>query len=74
MKPQVRIENWYILYSKVYGEFYGHPKMSEGESNCTSDLIVLDIISNYVETENTRYILGRPRKISETKTNNDQTT
>lgn len=67
----VRIENWNLKikpsdcllgniynYFKLEGIVYGHPKIPDGADITTSKII--EIAGLYVQTKNTRYLLGHP--------------
>lgn len=64
-KQTVRIENWQINNAgawgnaRLQGQVYGHENFKDGEQVTTS-AIRINGAPNYVETENTLYLLGEP--------------
>jgi hypothetical protein len=73
MKPQVRVEEWYISGHSLCGRVYNHPFVEDGESIVSNRLVILELGRNYAETKDLAYILGEPVKVSEVKTINDTT-
>jgi hypothetical protein len=64
-KPKVRIENWYVgVYDILYGQVYGHTDswLPDGAFVQTSRMVTFDREKGYAITQNTNYILGRPRR------------
>jgi hypothetical protein len=61
------IENWFKLACKqglgyaICGWAVGHPQFN-GEGICTSYVVEHDEATGEVETRNSRYTLGKPRK------------
>lgn len=54
-----RIENWYLVNDRLFGEIYGHPNHADGTRVHTSTLVSLD--DKQAKTRNTLYELGVPR-------------
>lgn len=62
-KPEVRIENWYVVVKRIHGDAYGHPRFDDGTAVVTS--VIEKPKTPYkegdvVETRNTLYTLGKP--------------
>lgn len=72
MKPQARIENWYIINMALVGNVYNHPSLMDGEE-IHEEIYVCELQRNYIEGKDVAYILGSPLKISEGQTLNDKT-
>lgn len=70
IKPEVRIENWYVVVKRIHGDAYGHPRFDDGTA------VVTSVIENKsktpykegdkVETRNTLYTLGKPAQSTKT--------
>lgn len=60
-KPHVRIKSWRIAnYGdelSIYGEVYGHPRLTDGHRIVTSLILHIDEQNGIVETRNTIYHL-----------------
>lgn len=65
MKPQVRIDKWFISGKSLVGEVTDHPVYKDGECITTSRIIDLDLKRNTAETETELYFLGTPIKTSD---------
>lgn len=55
MKPEIKIERWFIIGDRMYGEIDFHPKLG----NCNDGIIRTSKVVK-VETQNSVYILGKP--------------
>lgn len=58
MKP--RLEEWYYAYGSLFGKVYNHPKLADGLSVQTSEVLDLNLEANTAKTRNTEYDLGVP--------------
>jgi hypothetical protein len=61
-KPEVSIEDWYILGKILYGKAQNHPRFAKGTEVRTSTIVDMPRSpkqGDKVETMNTVYILGR---------------
>ena len=59
LKPVARIENWTECYGCLIGHIISHPRQNEFERPLQMTTKIVDRGEGWVETENTRYILGR---------------
>ena len=62
-KPIVKIENWYVLGDRLYGEVNDHPNFNRGDFVKTS--AILDRNEGLVVTKNTIYELGKEKTADE---------
>jgi hypothetical protein len=51
-----KLENWFIIGNKAYGNVYGNPAFEDGELVRTSDIISSE--DGVVTTKNSTYVLG----------------
>lgn len=59
-KPETLLENWCRHGDKLYGQFYHHAVIADGEFKHTSRILSID--DGIAETENTVYTLGRQQQ------------
>ena len=66
MKPEIRIDNWRLVEpvlegdKRLLGDVSDHPKIGAGNGIRTSQIVVENIEGGWIETNNTRYLLGQP--------------
>lgn len=64
MKPEVRIEEWFVAFGQLHGKAFGHPRFSDGTRVITSAIVTPKPwhfkSGDKVETRNTVYLLGEP--------------
>lgn len=63
-KPQVRIEDWFLIKGRLYGKAYDHPRFEDGTLVRTSTVISEPgdepaKEGDVLETRNTFYELGK---------------
>ena len=63
-KPQVRIENWFLIAGSLYGNAYDHPRFDDGTLVQTSQVITEPgdepaKEGDVLETRSTFYTLGK---------------
>lgn len=69
-KPEVRIEDWYLIGGNLYGKAYDHPRFDDGTLVRTSTVISEPgdepaQKGDRLETHNTFYTLGEAGKRDE---------
>lgn len=69
-KPQVRLEDWYLISGRLYGKTYGHPRFDDGTVVKTSSVFMPETEEpaqegDVLETRNTFYELGKKGKQDE---------
>lgn len=60
-KPKAQLNNWlYVFGGKLAGVVFNHPEFQDGAEIITTKAIAFDPEGNWIETQNTVYILGVP--------------
>lgn len=62
LKPVARIEDWSECYGCLIGHVLNHPQQSSFERPLQMTTKIVARGEGWMETENTRYILGREAK------------
>lgn len=75
-KPTVRIEDWFLIANKLYGNCYGHPKFDDGTLVQTSTVVSEPgdepaKEGDTLETRDTLYTLGKAGQKKGTETQHD---
>jgi len=73
-KDTVRMEGWLIIEDNLThkgkilnGQAYGHDRFSDGRIIWTTPIVSVDYETSHVKTQNTEYILGKPKDEAESK-------
>lgn len=59
-KNMPRLEQWCVVYHRLYGKVYGREGFEDGAEINTSKVISIDREKGTATTKNTTYLLGEP--------------